>query len=109
MPRSAAWPSASTSWPVRRLLRRPGTGRGARRVELALGVLGQRADRPARNRVGVPLAARLRRPAQGAGRLVGQPHVRRRLTALLAAITYGIQPYGGHVMGWTDPWVLAGL
>ncbi len=40
---------------------------------------------------------------------MGQPHVRRRLTALLAAITYGIQPYGGHVMGWTDPWVLAGL
>jgi len=31
------------------------------------------------------------------------------LTAVLAAITYGIQPYGGHTMGWTDPWVLAGL
>jgi MFS family permease len=31
------------------------------------------------------------------------------LTALLAAITYGIQPYGGHSMGWTNPWVLAGL
>jgi MFS family permease len=31
------------------------------------------------------------------------------LTAVLAAITYGIQPYGGHVMGWTNPWVLAGL
>jgi len=31
------------------------------------------------------------------------------LTALLAAITYGIQPYGGHNMGWTNPWVLAGL
>jgi MFS family permease len=31
------------------------------------------------------------------------------LTAMLAAITYGIQPYGGHVMGWTNPWVLAGL
>ena len=31
------------------------------------------------------------------------------LTALLAAITYGIQPYGGHDMGWTNPWVLAGL
>ncbi|MFR9795374.1 MFS transporter [Streptomyces sp. MS06] len=31
------------------------------------------------------------------------------LTALLAGITYGIQPYGGHVMGWTNPWVLAGL
>jgi MFS family permease len=31
------------------------------------------------------------------------------LTALLAAITYGIQPHGGHDMGWTNPWVLAGL
>jgi MFS family permease len=31
------------------------------------------------------------------------------LTSLLAAITYGIQPYGGHTMGWTNPLVLAGL
>ncbi|MEU2617792.1 MFS transporter [Streptomyces sp. NPDC007157] len=31
------------------------------------------------------------------------------LTVLLAAITYGIQPYGGRTMGWTNPWVLAGL
>jgi MFS family permease len=31
------------------------------------------------------------------------------LTVLLAAITYGIQPYGGHDMGWTNPWVVAGL
>jgi MFS family permease len=31
------------------------------------------------------------------------------LGALLAAITYGIQPYGGHDMGWTNPWVLTGL
>jgi MFS family permease len=31
------------------------------------------------------------------------------LTALLAAITYGIQPYGGRTMGWLNPWVLAGL
>jgi MFS family permease len=29
--------------------------------------------------------------------------------ALLASITYGIQPYGGHSTGWTDPWVLGGL
>ncbi|MDX3352748.1 MFS transporter [Streptomyces sp. ME01-24h] len=28
---------------------------------------------------------------------------------LLAAITYGIQPYGGHPTGWTNPWVLGGL
>jgi len=31
------------------------------------------------------------------------------LTSVLAAITYGIQPYGGHTMGWTNPWVLTGL
>jgi MFS family permease len=31
------------------------------------------------------------------------------LTALLAAITYGIQPYGGHSQGWTNPAVLAGI
>ena len=31
------------------------------------------------------------------------------LAAVLAAITYGIQPYGGHTMGWTNPWVLTGL
>jgi len=28
------------------------------------------------------------------------------LIAVLAGITYGIQPYGGHVMGWTSPLVL---
>jgi MFS family permease len=31
------------------------------------------------------------------------------LTGLLVAITYGIQPYGGHPTGWTNPWVVAGL
>ena len=31
------------------------------------------------------------------------------LTVLLAAITYGIQPYGGRTEGWTNPMVLAGV
>jgi MFS family permease len=31
------------------------------------------------------------------------------LSAVLSGITYGIQPYGGHNMGWTNPWVLTGL
>ena len=31
------------------------------------------------------------------------------LIALLTGITYGIQPYGGHNMGWTSPLVLTGL
>jgi MFS family permease len=29
------------------------------------------------------------------------------LIAVLVAITYGIQPYGGHSMGWTSPFVLS--
>ena len=31
------------------------------------------------------------------------------LIAILVAITYGLQPYGGHTMGWTAPRVLVGL
>src|SRR6266702_6654815 len=31
------------------------------------------------------------------------------LSALLVAITHGIQPYGGHPTGWTNPWIIAGL
>jgi MFS family permease len=31
------------------------------------------------------------------------------LIAVMIGITYGIQPYGGHTMGWTSPFVLAML
>jgi MFS family permease len=31
------------------------------------------------------------------------------LSAVLIAVTYGIQPHGGHTMGWTGPWVVTGL
>ncbi len=31
------------------------------------------------------------------------------LTALLAGITYGIQPYGDSSTGWGNPWVLGGI
>ncbi|HEY2044436.1 MAG TPA: MFS transporter [Jatrophihabitans sp.] len=31
------------------------------------------------------------------------------LIAILVAITYGLQPYGAHTMGWTSPKVLTGL
>ena len=31
------------------------------------------------------------------------------LIALLTGIVYGIQPYGGHIMGWTSPFVLGCL
>ncbi len=31
------------------------------------------------------------------------------LISVLAGITYGIQPYHGHTMGWANPWVIAAL
>src|ERR1700677_1624089 len=31
------------------------------------------------------------------------------LVSILAGITYGLLPYGGHPMGWTTPWVLTAL
>jgi MFS family permease len=31
------------------------------------------------------------------------------LTSLLTGVVYGIQPYGGHPMGWTNPGVLSAL
>jgi MFS family permease len=31
------------------------------------------------------------------------------LIAVLVGITYGLLPYGGHPMGWTNPWVLTAI
>ncbi|MFD7899713.1 MFS transporter [Streptomyces sp. NPDC059743] len=31
------------------------------------------------------------------------------LIAVLSGITYGIQPYGGHTMGWGNPWVITAI
>ena len=31
------------------------------------------------------------------------------LTIFLLAITYGLLPYGTSVMGWGNPWVIAGM
>ena len=31
------------------------------------------------------------------------------LIAILVGITYGLLPYGGHPMGWTNPWVLTSI
>jgi MFS family permease len=31
------------------------------------------------------------------------------LTLILIAVTYGLIPYGNSQMGWSDPWVIAGL
>jgi MFS family permease len=31
------------------------------------------------------------------------------LSAILVAVTYGIQPYHGHAMGWTNPWIFGSI
>jgi MFS family permease len=31
------------------------------------------------------------------------------LSLILVGIIYGLQPYGGHTMGWTNPWVLGSM
>ncbi len=31
------------------------------------------------------------------------------LISVLVGITYGLLPYGGHPMGWTNPWVLTAM
>ena len=85
--------------------------RRARRVELARGVLGQRADRHPRHRLGLPVAARASAPRPtGADRLVGQPHLRGRpdRAAGRRSPTASSRTAATRT-GWTNPWVLAGL
>jgi MFS family permease len=76
---------------------------------LAAGLLGQRADRPVRHRLGLPSlhdSGARRRP----DRLVGQPHLRRRPDRGAARRHHLRHPaLRRHTMGWTNPWVLAGL
>src|SRR6185312_2389059 len=50
-------------------------------------------------------------PRSGSGRIdwFGNLTFAVGLSVLLAAITYGIQPYGEHATGWTNPWVVAGI
>ncbi len=54
--------------------------------------------------LGVQVAAR-HRAAPAGGRIDwwGNLTFAVGLTAVLAGITYGIQPYGGHTQGWTNP------
>ena len=94
----------------RRLVHRPRARWRAGRVGLARGVLGQRADRHRRHHLVVPRRCTNSAPAGTAGSTGGatsrSPSACPRCWP---AITYGIQPYGGHSTGWTNPWVLAGL
>ena len=93
-----------------RPVHRPAARRAAGRLGLARGVLGERADRRVRHASG-PTAACARSPPPGARRSTGRATSPFAVgaTSLLAAITYGIQPYGGHATGWTSPLVLTGL
>ena len=94
----------------RRVVHRPAARRAALRGRLAAGLLRLGPVRDRRERLVLPEPARdwaSERPARvdwSGNVLFGVG-----LTGLLAAITYGIQPYGGHSQGWTNPWVLAGL
>ena len=94
----------------RRLVHRPAARRAAVRGRLAAGLLRLGAVRPRRHDLVVTSACKElgeRHPARidWWGNLLFAVG----LTAVLAAITYGIQPYGGHSQGWTNPWVLTGL
>ena len=62
-----------------------------------------------RDPVGLLPAPRQRRPDQGQHRLDRQHPLRRRPGGMLTGIVYGLQPYGGHTMGWTSPFVLSVL
>jgi len=59
-----------------------------------------------RHRLVLPEAAGARRQAPAALDWWGNLTFAAGLIAVLVGITYGIQPYGGHTMGWTSPVVL---
>jgi len=78
-------------------------------VALAGGVLGERAGRHRGN-----LWAYFRLRDNGARRPVridweGNATFAIGLSAIRVAVTYGIQSYDGHPMGWSNPAVIAGL
>ncbi|MBO0827105.1 MAG: MFS transporter [Streptosporangiales bacterium] len=70
-------------------------------VSVPFGVLGTIWSYKSLRELGAKARARLDIPGN-ATFLVG-------LTMILGAITYGIQPYAGHTMGWTNPLVLGAI
>jgi MFS family permease len=70
-------------------------------VSVPFGVLGTVWSYRSLREVGQPKAARID--------WVGNVTFTAGAAVLLAAITYGIQPYGSHATGWTSPLVLGGL
>ena len=84
--------------------------RAAGGLGLARGLLGQRTDRRVRDGLGLPQPARDRHHPSGQSiDWAGNATFALGAALLLAAITYGIQPYGGHATGWTNPLVITGL
>ena len=93
-----------------RLVHRPRPRRPARADPVAPHLLRLGADRALRHDLGLPQAARGPpagpRPASTGRATSPSPSGS---SALMVGITYGIQPYGGHTMGWTSPFVLGCL
>ena len=90
-----------------RLLHRPGPGRPARPGRLARRVPGLGPLRRSRHRLGIRKLRDLseRKPAKID--LWGNLTFAMGPIAVMVGITYGIQPYGHHTMGWTSPKVIA--
>jgi MFS family permease len=70
-------------------------------VSIPIGLIGTVWSYKSLHELGTSRAGRLDRP--------GNITFAVGLSLLLAAITYGIQPYGEHATGWLNPWVDAGL
>ena len=81
-------------------------GRPAGRHRLAAGVLGERAVRHLRHRLGLRQAARAGQQRRTSIDWWGNATFAVGLIMILIGITYGLQPANGHNMGWTSRWVL---
>ena len=110
LPRRPAWTRSGHQQHGRhrRLVRRAGPRRsaGAGRVAPRLPDLGALRDprHPRRLRRSSRSAGRAHRPrSTGSGNITFAAG----LILVLVGITYGLLPYGGHSMGWTNPKVLA--
>ena len=89
-----------------RHVRRPGRRRAAGGGRLAPGLLGQRPRRHLRDAVGLSAAPRNQATDKVAAiDWWGNPPSPSGSGAILVGVTYGIQPYGHHAMGWTSPMV----
>ena len=88
------------------IVHRPGPGRPAGPHQLAAHLLGVRAHRAVRHGLGLHKLREV--PGHVHGRIdwPGNITFAVGLIAVMVGITYGIQPYGGHAMGWTSPLVI---